>query len=186
MQESVAVLFRTSPALVWSTVDNTEYTVPSEQLFSRIHSIKETSSWVLGGTSELLLWDGTTFTEIEWPEDSLISRDLKNHPWVSLGYSNVSGDLDGDSNPDWLVGAPTAGSGSLSGFPKQAGWVGWLEFNGTQWELQREWTGNQSYSYFGWALEMLEEDSQHLVFAGIPGQDKVQNIITFEKIQINE
>ena len=92
----------------------------------------------------------------------------------------MTGDIDGDCYPDWLVGAPTAGSGLIDGFPKQSGWVGWLEFEDT-WTLQREWTGDLSFDYFGWSLEIMNTNNKRRAFVGTPKRSHVQEILAFEK-----
>ena len=74
----------------------------------------------------------------------------------------------------------------MPGLLDGAGWVGWLEYDGTQWRLQREWTGDRSFASFGWSLELIESENEHIAFVGIPEQSKVQELIIFEKIQTSE
>ena len=118
---------------------------------------------------------------VELPDWSLLKQDIEHHPHISMGYASVLIDLDNDAHLDWVVGAPTAGSGNNPDFPEQAGWVGWFEQNDREWVLRQEWTGAGTFDHFGWSLGIQQTDTQRTVFAGAPGSSTVSSTLCSQK-----
>ena len=139
--------------------------------------------WVLGGGTDLTYTNGDTLFTVEIPDWSILKQDIEHHPHISIGYSSALLDLDNDGHLDWVVGAPTAGSGNNPAFPEQAGWVGWFEQDNRQWILRQEWTGGNTFAHFGWSLAIQQTDTKRIVFAGAPCASTVSNTICFQQVE---
>ena len=182
----VAVLMRGTPTQIW-TVEDTFIFEDNTSLYSRIHpfalDLAGRKQWVLGGGADLTYTNGETLFTVEIPDWSLLKQDIEHHPHISIGYSSALLDLDNDGHLDWVVGAPTAGSGNNPEFPEQAGWVGWFEQDNRQWILRQEWTGGNTFAHFGWSLAIQQTDTKRIVFAGAPGASTVSNTICFQQVE---
>ena len=183
---NVAVLMRGIPTQIW-TVQDTFVFEDNASLYSRIHpfalDLAGRKQWVIGGGTDLVYTNGKTLFTVELPERSILKQDIEHHPHISMGYSSVLMDFDDDGHLDWVVGAPTAGSGNDPVFPEQAGWVGWFEQNNREWILRQEWTGNGSFAHLGWSLAILQTESARTVFAGSPGDSKVSSTVCFQQVE---
>ncbi len=184
--DRVAVLTRGSSetsGYVW--VDGDSTALPNDDtLYNRIHHFAPAPlgkpQWLLGGGGETLRYlsnDG--LTTVALPEWSLLHTDIPNHHRISMGYDSTLGSLDGDVHLDWVVSAPTAGSGQ-NGFPEQAGWVGWFEQHNRVWVLQREWIGDSAFEHLGWSVLIDETTTQHRLLAGSPTISKLSQLTCFE------
>ena len=179
----IAVLMRGIPTQIW-TIDATFTFDQSTALFNRIHPFVQTLSgnhqWVLGGGSQLVYTDGEAMYTVPLPEWSRLQQDLRHHPAISIGYASTLTDINDDGILDWIVGAPTAGSGNSSTFPEQAGWVGWFEHRNREWILVQEWTGTETFEHLGWSVAIYETKGKRSVFAGSPGTSRVSEIVCLE------
>ena len=180
----VAVLMRGTPTQIW-TVEDTFTFENNTSFFSRIHpfalDLGGRKQWVLGGSSELVYTNGDTLFTVELPDWSILQPDVEHHPHISMGYASALIDLDDDGLLDWVVGAPTAGSGQDEGFPEQAGWVGWFEQRGREWILQQEWTGTKPFEHFGWSLALQQSESKRSVLVGAPGVSTVKQTVCVQQ-----
>ncbi len=183
--DTIAVLTRGTAegsTFVWIEGDSTALS-NNDALYSRIHHFAPDKlgkpQWVLGGGSELHYLSNGELRVVSLPEWSILHTDLENHHRVSMGYGSDVGSLDGDANLDWVVSAPTAGSGQ-NGFPEQAGWVGWLEQHNGNWILQREWIGEVAFEHLGWSLLMDDTLTQRRLLAGSPSLSTVSQLTCFE------
>ena len=184
--DDIAVLMRGIPTQVW-TLNATFVFNETTNLLSRIHpfgpALTGKPQWVLGGGPDLLYTDGDTLYTVELPDWSRLKQDMVNHPHISMGYASKLMDLDNDGLLDWIVGAPTAGSGQNEGFPEQSGWVGWFEQRGRGWELQKEWTGASPFALFGWSVTIQQSDIQRSVLIGSPGASTVSQAACFQPVE---
>lgn len=181
--DDIAVLMRGSPAQVW-TLEATFTFDESPALFSRIHPFVQTLSgthqWVLGGGSDLTYTDGESLHTVQLPEWSLLQQDMAHHPAVSMGYSSALADINDDGILDWIVGAPTAGSGNADNFPEHAGWVGWFEHHDRSWILRKEWIGSEPFEHFGWSVAIHNTAGKRSILSGSPGASRVSEIHCLE------
>lgn len=185
-QNHVAVLMRGMPTQIW-TLEDTFVFEDNGSLYSRIHpfalDLAGRKQWVLGGGTDLTYTNGKTLFTVEIPEWSILKQDIDHHPHISIGYSSALLDFDNDGRLDWVVGAPTAGSGNNPAFPEQSGWVGWFEQDNRQWVLRQEWIGGSTFAHFGWSLGIHQTDTKRIVFAGSPGTSTVSNTICYQQVE---
>lgn len=181
----IAVLLRSSPASIWTKKGT--YTLNEQDgLFNRIHPFISTANgerqWLLGGGQELVIVNSTAQTnrKITLPTNSRLQTESTKHPLSSIGYSSALGDIDRDGRLDWLVGAPTAGSGTSEEFPEQAGWIGWLEQHNGQWLLQQEWVGAEPFAHLGMSLIIQTSDTRQRVLGGASGTNSVSELFCLE------
>lgn len=182
--QRIALLNGVPQSLV--TTDSTDTPVVLESLVqsSRLYTLQhDTQSLrVIGGGQEVYTWANDQVTALDIDPISLLGRDKTYHPHVSIGYSSILTEIDGDGNLDWFIGAPTAGSGQTSNFAEHAGWVGWYEQIDNTWQLQREWLGTEAFAHFGWSLTAISTNTRFSIAVGAPNSGIVTEIIGFEPI----
>lgn len=184
--QSIVALLNDTPQQLWVLETNEPVTIPfsNKSEFSTIHGLRyeDTHLLVLGGGQTLWFGEPDSLEQLVIPEDSALGTDLPYHPHISIGYSSVLTDIDGDEQLDLFVGAPTAGAGFTNGFFEHAGWVGWFEQKNSAWIWQREWVGPEAFAHFGWQLAVIDTDQRHTVVVGAPGANRVLEILAFEPI----
>ena len=79
---------------------------------------------------------------------------------------------------DWVVGAPTAGSGNNPGFPEQAGWVGWFEQNDLSGSFVK--SGLVSLDHFGWS-KVYSKPTPNALCLQVPGSSTVSSTLCSQR-----
>lgn len=198
--DTPAVLLRGLPTQIWTKdgihapINNRDHTNSSNDtqeetsespLYNRIHpflqDINGEHRWVLGGAEQLTYVQGDTLHTVSLPNWSLLKSDISEHHRISMGYASSAGNYDGDIHLDWIVGAPTAGSGQVVDFPEQAGWVGWFEQDHGTWTLRKEWVGSEPFAHLGMSVSLFATPTERRIIAGAPGSDRIDQLHCLQK-----
>ena len=192
--EIPAVLLRGLPTQIWTEdgihiplrdADDRSDEQIERSLYNRIHpflqDVNGKNRWVLGGGEQLTYLQEDTLYTVSLPHSSILQSDISEHHRISMGYASSIGNYDNDVHLDWIVGAPTAGSGQTLDFPEQAGWVGWFERVNGSWILQKEWVGSEAFAHLGMSVSFFTTPTERRIIAGSPGLDQIDQLHCLQK-----